>query len=259
MFIDCYPLGFLEEDEWWEVYFEASDWEKHARETFFEAVERQGLAVTYDIQRFEKENWNKEWEDSIAPIRVSDRILITPSWRKAETNECDIILVIDPKMSFGTGFHATTRLMLRSLEQAVRVGDRVLDVGTGTGVLAIAAIKLGASSADGVDTDEWSMENALENATRNTVAEAFHVYSGSIEHVNGPYDLVLSNITKLDNIGMLPDFTSLLAPGGRLILSGFYSDDVPDVLTEMQRHGYTLTQRLEEDGWAALCGERTRT
>ncbi len=252
------PLGFLDEEDYWEAYFDTLQWDDGVRGSFVEALRREDVSLPYDIERFEKENWNKEWEESITPVRVSERILIRPSWHKVEAQEQDIVLVIDPKMSFGTGFHATTRLMLRLTERVAAVGDRVLDVGTGTGVLAIAALKLGAASAVGVDIDEWSRENAEENCLRNGIGEEMTVLQGSIDLVEGPFTLILSNITKLDNIDMLPQLADLLEADGRIVLSGFYSGDGADVKEAMRRNGLEPLEDMHEDEWMAISGEKVR-
>jgi ribosomal protein L11 methyltransferase len=251
------PLGFLEEEDSWEAYFACDAWDGAAADEFAAAMQRLDIEVVYDVERFEKQNWNKEWEDSITPIRVSERIVITPSWHSVEAGEDEIVLVIDPKMSFGTGFHATTRLMLRLMEQHVRADDIVLDVGTGTGVLAIAAVKLGAAAAEGMDIDEWSKENAEENCIRNGVLQQVRIHHGSLETVHGPYDLILSNITRNDNIDMLPALAGMLRLGGRIILSGFYTTDRNDLLAAMQQCGFVLTGDMAEDEWHAISGEKS--
>ncbi|MCZ7555616.1 MAG: 50S ribosomal protein L11 methyltransferase [Bacteroidia bacterium] len=250
------PLGFLEEESTWEAYFPCEAWDGGISDAFSASLHRLRLDIVYDVERFEKQNWNKEWEDSITPVRVSDRIVITPSWHTVDTREDEILLVIDPKMSFGTGFHATTRLMLRLMEQTVQAGDTVLDVGTGTGVLAIAAVKLGAQAAEGMDIDEWSKENAEENCIRNGVLSQVRIHHGSLETVHGPYDLILSNITRNDNIEMLPALAAMLRKGGRIVLSGFYSTDRGDLLSALHDNGFTLIAEMAEDEWHAISGEK---
>ncbi len=251
------PLGFLDEDDTWEAYFDCEDWDSRVASLFAEALKRNEVEIVYDIERFEKQNWNKEWEDSITPVRVSDRFIIAPSWHPVHSNPDEIVLVIDPKMSFGTGFHATTRLMLRLMENATKPGDVVLDVGTGTGVLAIAAIKLGASFAEGMDIDEWSKENAEENCVRNGVLNEVRIHHGSLETVCGPYDLILSNITRNDNIDMLPALSGMLPPGGRIVLSGFYYTDRDDMIAAIEANGLELTDELSEDEWHAISGVKS--
>jgi ribosomal protein L11 methyltransferase len=256
---DFCPLGFLDEDDTWEAYFDADRWDEGVAMQFAEVMEGRNIVTTYDIERFEKRNWNKEWEDSITPVRVSERLIITPSWHVIKSQGDEIVLVIDPKMSFGTGFHPTTRLMLRLLQGAVTPGDRVLDVGTGTGVLAIAAIKLGAAFAEGIDTDEWSMENALENCVRNGISDRVSIHRGSLEAVHGPYEVILSNITRNDNIAMLPGMSDMLLPGGRIILSGFLTADRQDMLQALSMPGIDMTHELHEHEWHALCGVKKKT
>lgn len=245
------PLGFLEEDEWWEVYFHDHVWQ-NIEPLFRKNCERDGSVPVYTAQRLEQENWNRLWEESIQPIQVSDRICIAPSWHVVDADPNVIVLTIDPKMSFGTGYHATTRLMLRLLETHIRPDDTVLDVGTGTGVLAIAAIRLGAAHADGVDTDEWSYENAMENAERNGVADRILVAEGSLEAVSGTYDVILSNITKIDNLQMLPRLDAMLRPGGRILLSGFYRTDTADIHLALEQLRLRVDENKEEDEWAAV-------
>lgn len=251
MLITHDPLGFLEEDQWWEVYFEEDLWPA-VEASFLRRLEAEGLTAAYELETFDQQNWNQEWEDSIQPIRVSDRFLITPSWHPVEQTDNLTVMVIDPKMSFGTGYHATTRLMLRLMEITMREGDRVLDVGTGTGVLAIAGVLLGAREADGVDTDEWSYDNALENAQRNGVDDRCFFRLGSIEQANGKYDLILSNITKMDNLQLLPAYLHRLNDQGRLVLSGFYSQDATDLRMALENLGFRVLDELTEDEWSAI-------
>jgi ribosomal protein L11 methyltransferase len=245
------PLGFLEEDDWWEVYFGDAEWAA-LEEQLLRRWQEQGMDVAPDVQRFDQENWNKQWENSIQPIQVSERIVITPSWHEAEAAQGTLVLTIDPKMSFGTGYHATTRLMLRLLDGNVAAGESVLDMGTGTGVLAIAAVRLGAARAEGVDTDEWSYDNALENAQKNSVEDRVFFSLGSIDQARGPYDVILSNITKIDNLQMLPRFKHMLEPGGRLILSGFYESDLRELRLALEQLRLPVEEVSVEDEWAAI-------
>ena len=250
-FIGQDALGFLEDEDWWEAYFSATLWsevERGMRDMFT----RMDITTEYGVDEFKDENWNALWESSIKPIQVSESILITPSWHQPPSGYDGLKLVIDPKMSFGTGYHATTRLMLRLLERCIRKDDRILDVGTGTGVLAIAGVMLGGKHADGVDIDEWSYDNAMENALRNGTETQTRFFHGSMEHASGQYDCILSNITKLDNMDMLPGFEALLSPGGRMILSGFYSTDVDDVRTVAEQLGMRCQEEIREDEWSAI-------
>lgn len=246
------PLGFLEEDSGWTCYFDIGPWLTGGRERFHALMKEHFPALAWTVQEIPKQNWNKEWEDSILPIDVSRRFIIAPSWNVPRADPAKIVLVIDPKMSFGTGYHETTRLMLRLMERIDMHGTRVLDVGTGTGILAIAALKLGASSALGIDIDEWSYDNTMENAERNGVGGELQAVHGSLETVSGIYDVILSNITRNDNIGMFPDFAGMLPAGGHLVVSGFHLSDTDDVIYAAERNGLRHTGSDSEHEWAAL-------
>ena len=158
------------------------------------SMTRPGLTV----RTIEDRNWNEEWERTIRPIRVSDRIVIRPTWQEYRAAPGEIVLIIDPKMSFGTGYHETTRLTLRLMETHLRPGATVLDVGTGTGILAVAAIRLGASHAVATDIDEWSAENARENALidlNQRIVRISHIHLnlpviGIHDHFDGVPDVV---------------------------------------------------------------------
>lgn len=251
MLIAHEPLGFVEEDDWWEVYFDEKRWPS-VEAIFKRRVDGEGLSVSFELETIDQKNWNQEWEDSIEPIRVSDRFVIAPSWHSVDGEDGVFVLTIDPKMSFGTGYHATTRLMLRLMETTVHPDDRVLDMGTGTGVLAIAAILLGAREANGVDTDEWSYDNALENAQRNRVDAQCHFRLGSIEQTSGMYDLILSNITKIDNLQLLPAYLHRLNSDGRLILSGFYQQDATDMRRALENLGMRVMEETHEQEWCVI-------
>ncbi len=170
-------------------------------------------------------NWNAEWEASIEPIHVAP-FYIRPSWHIVPIPEAAIDLVIDPKMSFGTGYHETTRLMLRALAHLVEPGDRVLDAGTGTGILGIAALKVGASSCFAFDFDPWCAVNAVENAELNGVGDTFTVVEGDERVVpGGIFDVVLANINREALLAMTPALLTCLRPGGVLGLSGLLISD----------------------------------
>ncbi len=150
--------GFLEAVDGFHCYILKTLWNDALHQQLLLVV-KEGLprpAEISGIAEIENQNWNRQWEESIQPVEISPRIVITPSWHAVPHGGDRIVLVIDPKMSFGTGYHESTRLMLRMMERAITKDSFVLDVGTGTGILAIAAVKLGARSAVGIDIDEWS-------------------------------------------------------------------------------------------------------
>lgn len=229
------------------------------------------LMMAFSIATVFEEDWNSAWERSIEPIRVSPHIVVTPSWKRDQVSEYNksILVTIDPKMAFGTGYHETTRLMLRLIEKHLKPGYVILDVGTGTGILAIAALKLGASRALGVDVDESACENAREMAVLNGVENRFEIRCGPLEVVpERGFDMILVNITLNVIKGIIAQLALKLNPGGKLILSGFYKDDKQVVVDELTRLETCEDVRLylvdeltevENDGideWIALAIEK---
>jgi ribosomal protein L11 methyltransferase len=205
-----------------------------------------------------EQNWNRSWEETIRPIRVTDRIVIAPTWHPFMAGPGDIVLTIDPKMSFGTGYHETTRLMLGLLERHLTTGTRLLDAGTGTGVIAIAALKLGAASAIGFDIDEWSFANAAENGTLNGVSGLFTVRHGDLSAVpETGFDLITANIQKNVIEEMLPGLVSRLAPAGTLLVSGLLTGDRDSITDTLARAGFAIADERREGEWLAFAAKLT--
>jgi ribosomal protein L11 methyltransferase len=203
------------------------------------------------------QNWNRAWEETVRPIRVTGRIVVAPTWHPFQGGPADIVLTIDPKMSFGTGYHESTRLMLALMERHLTSGARVLDAGTGTGILAIAALKLGAASAIGFDIEEWSFENALENGRLNGVAARFEVRRGDLGAVpESGFDIVAANIQKNVIEEMLPGLVARLAPGGTILLSGLLAGDRDAMASTLAREGLTSAEELHEEEWIAFAARR---
>lgn len=171
------------------------------------------------------QNWNETWEQSIKPQSIGS-FYVRPTWADKSDETGLVELLIDPKMAFGTGYHATTRLILEWLPEVISKGDIVLDAGTGTGILAIGALKLGAESAFGFDIDEWSKDNADENMQLNGISN-FEVELGSIEAipVEAKYDIILANINRNALIELIPQLLPYLREGGKLLLSGLLHED----------------------------------
>ncbi len=198
-------------------------------------------------------DWNAEWEASLRPLRVTDRIVITPSRHAYVPRAGDIVIRIDPKMSFGTGHHETTRLILRLLERRLGKGMRVLDVGTGSGVLAIASIKLGAAGAVALDIDEWACENAVENASLNGVRDKITVIRGEMSAI-GPnqFDLIAANIQRNVIESLLSQMSLRLAPHGSLLLSGLLLSDEMPMHAALSAARFTIDASMREHEWLAL-------
>ncbi len=204
----------------------------------------------------EPRNWNEEWEKTISPIRAGI-FRIRPSWSQAEKLDGVIDVIIDPKMSFGTGYHESTRLMIRYLDELIQEGDRVLDAGTGTGVLSFAALKSGASVAEAFDTDPICYDNATENALLNGLQDRFRVWVGDETSVESQeYDLIFANINREALRAMLPVLASKLAPGGRLGLSGLLLGDREMMLAQISVLGLNMRREGSEGEWWSVWVER---
>lgn len=206
------------------------------------------------------QNWNKAWEATVKPIKVTDRIVITPTWEHYTPSGTDIVILIDPKMSFGTGYHETTRLTLKLIEHHLPKGGALLDFGTGTGVLAIAAAKLGARVAVGVDNDEWSYNNALENIGLNKVDRQVSIILGELAMVTqGPFDVIAANIQKNVILSNLSRLTEQLLPDGVLILSGLLLDDRDGIRASLAAAGFAVVEELTEHEWLAFAAKQSES
>jgi ribosomal protein L11 methyltransferase len=214
-------------------------------------------APTVHVRTIEEENWNARWEATIKPIHVTDRIVIAPTWAQYTPEPHEILILIDPKMSFGTGYHESTRLALLLLQRHIRHRPAVLDVGTGTGVLAVAAVKLGARSALGVDTDEWAYLNAIENVALNGVRDAVHILRGDLTAAPASeFDLIICNIQRNIIETMLVELKNRLAHGGTVILSGLLQADGASIHQSLRAVELRAVEELVDNEWLALAVTR---
>ena len=211
------------------------------------------FSFTIEENILEEKNWNLEWEQSINVIEVTDKIVIKPTFREYVEKPGQLVLTIDPKMSFGTGEHQTTKLVLMLLEKYVTEGIRILDVGSGTGVLAICALKLGASHANAIDIDEWCLDNAIENAQLNNVSDLIAVRQGEIKDITeSEFDIVVANIQKNILQEICSQIVSRTKAGGTVILSGLLTNDESDIKTAFTVHGLQYKETITLDPWIAM-------
>lgn len=207
----------------------------------------QKLGLPYKAEVMPQVNWNAEWESSFQPVTVEDYCTIRAAFHPpAGTAKYE--LIITPKMSFGTGHHATTYLMVKAMKELDFKGKRVLDFGTGTGVLAILAEKAGAASVDALDCDEWSIENAWENIRSNackriTVRKTDHV------EVTGNYSIILANVNKNVILSQMDRLAGNLIPGGVLLISGVLNNDRDSVLEFIEKHKLQVINTLVREEW----------
>lgn len=208
------------------------------------------------------EDWMSVWKKNYHPIPVGRRLMVLPAWIEQEDPQ-RIAVRIDPSMAFGTGAHPSTQLCMQLAEQYVRPGEAVIDVGCGSGILSIAALKLGASQALAVDIDEESVRATLENAGRNGVAERVESAVGSFAEIRaGAFSLhraplVLANILMAVILSLLEEgLSELVQPGGVLVLSGILEEQTARILSAAGKHGLALREKLNDGDWVALALER---
>ena len=219
------------------------------------------------IRILKEEDWATAWKKFYKPLRVGKRIVLKPSWENIDPQPDDIVIELDPGMAFGTGLHPSTRLCVVALEKYVQPGDALLDVGTGSGVLSIAAAKLGAASILATDIDTIAVEVTAQNARINGLAAGpgtdFIVEQGSVPAgMAGRFPLVVANILAEILVKLFdgeygnPSLAEPVAPGGHLILAGIIHERADMVLDAVARHGLTLVERLNEGDWTALIVRR---
>ena len=210
------------------------------------------------LENLQDADWENNWKQYYKPMEIGERLLVIPQWEKADGGS-RVPLILDPGLTFGTGSHATTQLCLTALEQAVRGGEKVLDLGCGSGILSIAALKLGAASAVAVDIDDKCLDVAYENAALNGIGkDVYTVKVGDVlgdeamrAELGGGYDIVLANIVADVIIGLAPMVHSLLAPGGLFLCSGIIDDRAEEVAEHLRQAGLEIVTTRSADGWFA--------
>ena len=204
------------------------------------------------FEKVEKQNWNEEWEKHVDPIIVDDTVLVRAAFHQLN-RKFPIEIVITPKMSFGTGHHQTTHLMLSNQLKIDHKGKRVMDAGCGTAILSVMASKVGAKHVEAFDIDEWSVLNGKENAEVND-APNIRIQQGTIADMrfSESFDIVLANINKNVLLAEVEQYASHLVPGGLLLISGFFMKDIPDLVLAAGKVGFTEVSRSDMEMWAAV-------
>ncbi len=200
------------------------------------------------------QDWIATWKASVSPLRVTPRLTIVPSWRGYAEGPGERVVILDPEMAFGTGHHETTRMCLELLDERLQRGDRptVFDLGTGSGILAIAAAKLGAGPVVASDIDPLACETAARNVTANDASDRVSVVDAEQAHRLGPYDLIVANLTADDLITLMPDIEGRVAPTGETILSGILLARETGVTESLAAHGLGVVERRTAGEWVAL-------
>lgn len=231
-----------------QAYILAERWAE-CRGEALEAIADYGTLLSEE--GVEDENWNERWEqESFHPVDIDGRMVIRAPHHEAVEGVVEIIVA--PQMSFGSGHHETTRMMCRAIMTTACKG-RAVDVGCGTGVLSIAALKCGAEHVDAVDIDPWSVESARNSAMLNALEERIDVVEGTVElFANRHYDMVMANINRNIILGDLATYVAILNEGGRMLLSGFLAEDVAPIVEAVTGYGLSHTATLEDGEWRCL-------
>lgn len=243
--------SFVETDEGLNAYIVEPDFDEQALQELIAKYADQ-TAIAYEVNSLEKKNWNAEWEKEYEPIEVADQVRVRASFHPVDARfRYDI--VINPKMSFGTGHHETTAMMLEHQLGLDFAEKTVLDVGSGTGILAVLAAKMGAQAVVAFDIEEWAVENARENAELNNCPQ-ITVFQGTIDDVDptNRYDIILANINRNVLLAEIPLYNSLLTTQGQLLVSGFYEADAPDIAQKAIDTGLTTSNTLIRNQWTSL-------
>jgi ribosomal protein L11 methyltransferase len=241
--------SFVETGNGMTAYIQKKDWHE-ALLANIHILKSDEFKISYDIEEIKQVNWNSEWEKNFEAIQVNNLVSIRAPFHNNPNLKYDLVIV--PKMSFGTGHHETTHLMIQQLLDLDLKGKSVLDMGCGTGILAIFAEMKGAEKIDAVDIDEWSYENSLENVKKNQCSN-IAVYKGDASLLVGKsYDVIIANINRNVLLRDIAIYSKNLAESGILLLSGFYKEDIPIINKKAQINNLRLEKTLGKNNWVSL-------
>ncbi|OSY87289.1 ribosomal protein L11 methyltransferase [Tenacibaculum holothuriorum] len=241
--------SFVENENGVVAYIQKNEWNDSILDDVF-ILKSEEFDIKFEFSEIEQTNWNAEWEKNFNPIQVDETVSIRAPFHENPNLPYDI--VIEPKMSFGTGHHETTHMMVQHLIDLDVDGKKVLDMGCGTGILAIFAEMKGAQPLDAIDIDEWCYENTKENVERNN-CKHITAYKGEASLLEGrKYDIIIANINRNILLNDMKTYTSCLNSNGVLLLSGFYTEDIPIINEEVEKYGLSLQKTIERNNWVAL-------
>ena len=240
--------SFVEQDYGVTAYIQKQEWNSKILDDVF-MLHSNEFNITFEHNEIAQTNWNEEWEKNFNPIQVDDLVSIRAPFHTNASLQFDI--VIEPKMSFGTGHHETTHMMVQHLLALDLDTKKVLDMGCGTGILAIFAEMKGAKAIDAIDIDSWCYENSLENIQRNN-CNHITVYEGDASLLKEKYDVIIANINRNILLSDIKTYTDCLNENGVLLLSGFYKEDIAIIEDEVTKHGLTFETMIQKNNWVAL-------
>ncbi len=241
--------SFVESEKGVTAYIQKDKWNAFILDDI-NILSSKEFEITFEFNEIEQTNWNEEWEKNFKPIVVDNQVTVRAPFHDKTTTKYD--LVIEPKMSFGTGHHETTYMMIQHILKNDFKNKSVLDMGCGTGVLAILAEKVGANELDAIDIDNWCYVNSLENVERND-CEKVSVYEGDVNLLDGNnYDIIIANINRNILLADIPRYTRCLNKNGTLFLSGFYKEDIQMIESKCNEDMLKLEEIIERGQWVSL-------
>lgn len=241
--------SFIETETGISAYIQKDFWNENILEDI-QILSNPEFEISYTFEEIEQVNWNEEWEKNFEPIDVDGKCHVRAPFHEKTNAEFDI--VIEPKMSFGTGHHETTHMMIQHLLETDLVGKKTLDMGCGTAILAILAEMKGANPIDAIDIDNWCYLNSIENAERNN-CQHISVYEGDAALLaEKKYDIIIANINRNILLNDMQQYVDCLNENGILFLSGFYTEDIPAITESCTSKGLTYEKQFERNNWVAL-------
>ena len=246
--------SFIPTDMGLSAYIQQTVFEEEKLKSIIGEFHIDGIQMNFEVSEAEYDDWNSVWEEEgFHPIVIDDSIVIHDV-KHADVPTLPYDIIISPKLAFGTGSHQTTRMILRELSEMDLKEKKVIDAGTGTGILSIMCIKRGASDVFAYDIDEWSVENTKDNLLLNGIYNQITIEEGdsSVLSKTDNADLLIANINRNILMNDLPVFCSKLKPKGQLLLSGFYTEDVPFLLDAAQKEGLKLIKKKSDENWCML-------
>ncbi|HLW33980.1 MAG TPA: 50S ribosomal protein L11 methyltransferase [Aequorivita sp.] len=240
--------SFVEYEEGVMAYIQKNEWHPNILDDIY-VLSSKEFEIDYSFSEIEQVNWNTEWEKNFDPIEIDGKCTVRAPFHPKKDFQYDI--VIEPKMSFGTGHHETTHMMMQFIMGNELEGKRVLDMGCGTAVLAILAEMRGATEIDAIDIDEWCYENSMENIQRNN-CKNISVFLGDASLLDGKeYDVIIANINRNILLNDMERYRNCLREGGEIYLSGFYAEDLPIIREHCNKLGFDFVENKERNKWVA--------
>lgn len=241
--------SFVETENGLSAYVQKDLWDEAILDDIY-ILKSDEFKIEYTFEEIEQVNWNEEWEKNFEPIDVDNTCRVRAPFHEKKDVKYDI--VIEPKMSFGTGHHETTFMMIQHLLETELKGKKTLDMGCGTAILAILAEMRGAQPIDAIDIDNWCYLNSIENAERNN-CHHISVYEGDAALLKGKkYDVIIANINRNILLGDMQQYADCLNPGGILLLSGFYEEDIPAIDASCTEKGMKFVKKFSRNNWVSL-------